>query len=376
MRTCVIGALLAALAVAVPGANSSASTPRTSVASLAFAKELETRAQPCSQKPTRRRYVSSTGSDRARGSLSHPWRTIGAALRRAAPGDVVYVRSGTYPEWATTRRDGTARNSITLRAYPGERPVVTGRLKIEDAFFCVQGLRFLGRTSANTNQTLIYVSGASHVEILRNKIMNAAMSGIFVGDDGDLSEDVSIVGNEIRGNGNRDRFDHGIYLGHLRGGLIANNLVSENRAIGVKVEPEADDVIVTQNTVVDNGKDGVVVGGEEGWSSNGNLVVNNIIAFNRAWGIRTYWEDRTGSGNRAVRNLIFRNEEGNVWLPGGGMSVVKSIFANPRFVGTDNYRLRAGSPALNRALPAFSMRVDMNGRQRHRGRADLGALER
>jgi hypothetical protein len=286
------------------------------------------------------------------------------------------VRAGTYPEWSIATRSGTARNPISLRAYPGERPVVTGRLKIEDAFFCVRGLRFEGRTPANKTDPLIYVAGAQHVEILRNQILNAAQSGIYVGDEEDLSEDVSVISNEIRGNGTHDRFDHGLYLGHVRNGLIANNLLIDNRAIGVKIEPEANKVVVTQNTVVDNGKDGIVVGGELNWSSNNNLVVNNVVAFNKSWGIRTYWEGNTGGGNRALRNLVFGNGEGAFWFPGGGMAARLSFLVNPRFVGDGNYRLRAGSPALNRAIPAFSMRSDITGRARPRGRGDLGAFER
>jgi hypothetical protein len=363
------------LGVALPGASLSAPQRHDSATSRALARELQTSPQPCSQKPTKRRYVSVGGSDPSRGTLGHPWRTIGKALETAVPGEAVYVRSGTYPEWTTATRSGTARNPISLRAYPGERPVVTGRLKIEGAFFCVKGLRFEGRTSANMTDPLIYVAGAQHVEILRNKILNAAVSGIYVGDEGDLSEDVSIIGNEIRGNGTHDRFDHGIYLGHVRDGLIANNFVIDNRAIGVKIEPEANDMVVTQNTVVDNGKDGVVVGGELEWSSNDNLVVNNIVAFNKSWGIRTYWEQSIGSGNRALRNLVFGNGDA-FWFLGGGMSAQLSILVNPRFIGDGNYRLRAGSPALNRAIPTFSMRFDITGRMRPRGRGDLGAFER
>jgi hypothetical protein len=253
---------------------------------------------------------------------------------------------------------------------------MTGRLKIEDAYFCVSGLRFEGRTPANSEGVLIYVAGARHVEIRRNKILNAFMSGIYVGDEGDVAQDVSIVGNDIRGNGTHEQLDHGLYLGHLSGGLIANNLVVKNRAIGVKVAPEANDVLVTQNTVVANRLAGVAVGGELNWASNDNLVVNNIVAFNGSWGIRTYWESKVGSGNRALRNLVFRNRDGSYWFPGGGMSAKRSIRADPRFAGTDDYRLQAKSPALNRAISAFSMRSDINGRTRPRGRADLGAFER
>jgi hypothetical protein len=376
MRSCL--AVLALLGAATPGASLGRSDPRasTAVARAGHPRQFSSRHRPCSRAPTKRRFVSVGGSDRSRGTLGHPWRTIGEALRAAVPGEAVYVRSGTYPEWVGATRSGTARKPISLRAYPGEHPVVTGRLKIEDAFFCVKGLRFEGRTSANTTDPLIYVSGAQHVEILRNDILNAALSGVYVGDEGDLSEDVNIISNEIRGNGTHDRFDHGIYLGHVRDGLIANNLVTDNRAIGVKIEPEANAMVVTQNTVVDNGKDGIVVGGELGWSSNDNLVVNNIVAFNKSWGIRTYWEHSIGSGNRALRNLVFRNGEGAFWFLGGGMSAQLSILVNPRFIGDGSYGLRAGSPALNRAIPSFSMRFDITGRRRPRGRADLGAFQR
>jgi hypothetical protein len=374
--SCIV--FLALLAAALPGASLGLTHSRASIAAAhaGVARQVSSTQRPCSRKATTRRYVSTGGSDRSRGTLRHPWRTIRKALRHAVPGQTVYVRSGTYPDWVFATRSGTDRSPISLRAYPGERPVMTGRLKIEGAFFCVRGLRFEGMTSANRTDPLIYVAGAQHVEILRNKILNAAVSGIYVGDEGDLSEDVSIISNEIRGNGTHDRFDHGIYLGHVRDGLIANNLVVDNRAIGVKIEPEANDMVVTQNTVADNRKDGIVVGGELNWSSNDNLVVNNIVAFNKVWGIRTYWEDSIGSGNRALRNLVYGNGEGNFWFLGGGLSAQRSIHVNPRFIGDGNYRLRAGSPALNRAIPTFSLGFDITGRVRPRGRADLGAFER
>jgi len=339
-------------------------------------RALHAKYRPCSRKPSRRRYVAVSGSDGSAGTLSRPWRTIGKALKSAAAGDAIYVRSGTYPEWVVAQRNGTSAHPIKLLAYPGERPVFTGLLKIEGAFFCVSGLRFIGKTAANTNEALIYVSGAHHVEILRNTIVSAFKSSIYVGDEGDLSEDVSLISNVVRDNGTSGHFDHGIYLGHVRGGLIANNLVVDNRAIGVKVGPEANDMVVTQNTVVDNGQDGIVVEGEENWSSNDNLVLNNIVAFNHAWGIKTYWEQSIGSGNRALRNLVFGSGEGDFWFPGGGLTAQRSIRADPRFIGDGNFRLRAVSPGLNRAMPAFSMRYDITGRLRSRGRADLGAFER
>jgi hypothetical protein len=246
-------------------------------------------------------------------------------------------------------------------------------LKIVDSYFCVTGFRFEGRYTVGP---MIYPAGAHHIEIFRNRIINAAMSGIYVGDEGDLSSDVDIIGNYISGNGTRDEFDHGVYFGHVDRGLIANNVVVGNRALGLKIAPEANHVLVTQNTVVSNGTSGVYVGGEDSWSSNDDLVVNNIAAFNHEWGSRSYWDQATGSANRALRNLFFSNGSGAFWFPGGGLVQQKSIFANPRFVRSHNYRLRARSPAVSRAIPAFSMPFDFLGRKRTGRRPDLGAFER
>jgi hypothetical protein len=252
--------------------------------------------------------------------------------------------------------------------------VITGRLKIEGSFFCVTGFRFEGGTPANMDGVLIYPSGAHQIEIFRNTIVKAAMSGIYVGDDGNPSGEVSIIGNDIRGNGTHEKFDHGVYVGHLNQGLISNNLVVGNRALGLNIAPDANDVTVTQNTVVSNGTSGIIVGGYGGWSSNNNVVANNVVALNDEWGIRSYWEDSIGRANLAVRNLVFANRAGGYWFPRGGMVEKQSIAANPRFVAPRNYRLRARSPAINRAIPAFSMKFDFAGRRR--SAPDLGAFER
>ena len=367
-----LGAAAVASSVARPDDRASASPARGN-----FSPRLQAGPRPCSRTPSTRRYVSATGSDRNAGTLRHPWRTISTALRSIVPGEAAYVRAGSYPEWATETRSGTARAPISLRAYPGEHPVITGRLKIEGSFFCVTGFRFEGGTPANMKGVLIYPAGAHHIEIFRNKIVNAIMSGIYVGDEEDPSGDVSIIGNYIRGNGTHDKFDHGVYFGHVNQGLISNNLVVGNRALGLKIAPEANDVTVTQNTVVGNGTSGIIVGGEESWSSNDNLVVNNVVALNAEWGVRSYWEERIGTANLALRNLVFANRSGAFWFPRGGLVEQQSIAANPKFVGHGNYRLRAGSPAVNRAIPAFSMPFDFAGRRRPSGPApDLGAFER
>jgi parallel beta-helix repeat protein len=72
-------------------------------------------------------YVATLGSDGAPGSEAQPFRTITRAIAAAQPGDTVYVRGGTYlgfQNQINPIRSGTAAAPITIKAYPGELPVL------------------------------------------------------------------------------------------------------------------------------------------------------------------------------------------------------------------------------------------------------------
>jgi len=69
-------------------------------------------------------FVSTTGNDANPGTMALPYATVGKAASVAGPGDVVYVRGGTYYPSQTIRitNSGTAGFPIQLLAYPGEHP--------------------------------------------------------------------------------------------------------------------------------------------------------------------------------------------------------------------------------------------------------------
>ena len=71
-------------------------------------------------------YVAPGGSDSAPGSLDQPLRTIQAAADRAAAGDTVLIRGGTYRETVTLPRSGTAAAPIVFRPYQTEAVTVSG----------------------------------------------------------------------------------------------------------------------------------------------------------------------------------------------------------------------------------------------------------
>ncbi len=71
-------------------------------------------------------YVSQDGNDANMGTRARPLATIQAAVERLQPGDTCVVRGGVYRETVVFPRSGEAGRPITLRAYRGERPVVSG----------------------------------------------------------------------------------------------------------------------------------------------------------------------------------------------------------------------------------------------------------
>ena len=72
-------------------------------------------------------YVATNGSDSAAGtSINTPFRSVAKAASVANPGNLIYVRGGTYTTNATISisRNGSAASPIRLQAYPGEHPIL------------------------------------------------------------------------------------------------------------------------------------------------------------------------------------------------------------------------------------------------------------
>jgi hypothetical protein len=75
-------------------------------------------------------FVSPAGSDAAPGSIGQPLGTIAHALAVLRPGDILYVRGGTYRERikATNIAAGRPDARVLVTNAPGERPVIEGQL--------------------------------------------------------------------------------------------------------------------------------------------------------------------------------------------------------------------------------------------------------
>jgi hypothetical protein len=238
------------------------------------------------QRAAATRFVSPSGADSNSGTSSAPWRTISKALSSAQPGDTVLFRGGTYGARGarfSASKSGAPSSPITFRSYPGETPVLLGAYHLYGSYRIFSGFLFAGPTGSVKSKSpsnpkgedgLVAIKG-DHVTLAHSEIRGADWHfGVFVSG----AHQVRVVGDYIHDNGDdqepyrsmQANNSHGIYFSS-GSGVVANNVIEHNLARGVQLYPSPTDVLVTQNTIVRNGKAGVIVS---------NDAANNTVANN------------------------------------------------------------------------------------------------
>jgi hypothetical protein len=143
-------------------------------------------------------YIAPTGNDTTgSGTIGSPWRTIQKFLTVAQPGNLLYVRGGTYQGTdiggiVTSNKKGTQSAWITIRAYPGEVPIFAGGGTTPNNFFWnfresgtgtgsqyidIDGLRFTGWKVTDTG---VFTSSA-----LATSLVHHIRLHNIIGDMGD-----------------------------------------------------------------------------------------------------------------------------------------------------------------------------------------------
>jgi parallel beta helix pectate lyase-like protein/uncharacterized protein DUF1565 len=328
--------------------------------------------------------VTTTGSDSNAGTEFAPWRTVQRALNILQPGQRALVRAGTYTQDLSFSRAGTATAPITVASYPGERPVLhasstsgdTFPIRITGSYFRLQG--FVLENARGISSTNVYFEGsADHIELNGNELRFSQDQGAFA-DPG--TSDIQILGNFIHDNGwghvPGQHQSHGLYLEGANH-LVANNMITDHPyGFGIQIYPENTGSIITENTVVESGFSGIVLGGSGGVSN--IRVRNNIFAFNSQYGVAR--DSTCPTSSFADTNVLFGNGSGAVQggCPGlntsGGNRTTDPLFVNRP--GGDLH-VQSGSPAIDYARADYSLPADFDGRSRPQGPApDTAATER
>ncbi len=230
--------------------------------------------------------MATDGDDDNPGSREYPFATLNHALDQVEAGNTIVVRGGTYrlKNILWIGKVGTAKNRITLRAYPGEKVKIDCR-QTPNNTTCIsiggQYIDIIGLEVSHAQRTGISVWGGSHIRILDNTIHHSQGGGIYAGyDSPGTVRDILVAGNTVYRNcqnNNPPPPDHGsgwssgigIFL--TDHATVSNNRVYENYGEGI-ILGLMDDGIASGNIVYDNYSVGMYID-----NSTNTVYKNNFI---------------------------------------------------------------------------------------------------
>lgn len=222
--------------------------------------------------------------------------SIQAAINSAQSGHVICVRAGTYHEQLTF---GINKSGITVRAWPGEQPVLDGRNVIPSGKY----------------QGLVQIN-ASNVTVDGFEVRDSNARGVIIGHptNGTTSLRNAIIRNMVV----HGSYDSGININgsdeyHLINILIENNVVYDNlrkNAGGADGGSalsfvDVDDSIARGNTIYNNFGEGLVA---DRWTS--NLTFEDNISYDNK-NANIYLT--TTANPRIQRNLVFCTDDRDWW---------------------------------------------------------------
>ena len=343
---------------------------------------------------------SLAGDDAHPGTVALPFATISKGASVLTPGDKLQLMEGVYAQNLVYKTpSGTSwEMPVIVGAYPGHRarsshsagstsPPSGGRLAVYRPARCEFGWQVytndvvnIGYISRQPNST------AHHIRLERVEVLNAKSQGILTTAQSHHCEFLEV---HVHHNG-RDDKDHGLYLqgfNHVvRGGNYHHNKSygihaygagADNVVRGATIHHNRVGVMNTQprnlwvnNVVHDNTQDGIRIN-----NGDDSQFVHNTIVSNGHYGINV--NQAFAERVKLINNIVWANRW-KIRDAGTGTIKLNNLTENPLFVDEANldYRLLAGSPAIDRALDLGWMEVDFAGKPRPVGKArDLGAFE-
>jgi parallel beta-helix repeat protein len=281
-------------------------------------------ASPCDK------FASPHGSDRASGTIAHPFATPSRLISSLRPGQTGCLRGGVYRQDVTVRRGGASGRPIVLRSYPGQRATIVGRLYLARGarYTTIAYLTLVGRElgRACSNMCPSPTVNADDTTFVHDDVTNdhADASCFLLGDSHGVygpANDTTIEDDHIHDCGQMPptNYDHGIYVEESYGSKIVDNLIYNNADRGIQLYPQAMATSITGNVIDGNGE-GVVFGASGSQSSDDNMVEGNIIINSRVlYNVAGAYgpSDRVGTGNVVQQNCIGGGAADNVRNPGG-----------------------------------------------------------
>ena len=246
-------------------------------------------------------------------------------------------------------------------------------------------------SNVGTQGHCYYISYGDGVRVAHNIGGGAPGYGIHVFDQRRATADfrrvisnLVIEGNIVRSSPERSGLiismaDEGGLGNVIDGVIVRNNVLTGNNHLGMTVLGQVRNVRILHNTFVENGRQGLYVGGApvQGIDVRNNLFVqsaNTVCQSNCSWYDVSHVQVDPSATAVSVRT--------NGYFPGApaliGVSDPTAATGTVAFAGAAqlDFRVLAGSSSIDRGEPVADVDVDARGVSRPRGPAsDLGAFE-
>ncbi|MEK6829496.1 MAG: right-handed parallel beta-helix repeat-containing protein, partial [Nanoarchaeota archaeon] len=191
-------------------------------------------------------YVSKQGNDNNDGSEQNPWLTIQKAADSLEPGNIVYVKEGTYNEDVIIETSGTADKRITFSAYNNDKVNIVAKMchtfYVKADYITIKGFNISGASFYNPEN-----NGVECADWLRAGIMTHRSYNIFENNEISNSNSNSIYGDGIVLRARSGEGGSG-ELGPPSDGynIIRNNYIHDTFESGVRVKK------TNYNTIINN----------------------------------------------------------------------------------------------------------------------------
>lgn len=356
-------------------------------------------------------YVAQTGSDNnscaQAANQSTAKRTIRAGISCLVAGDTLTVNTGTYNEALSNPFSNTGtnwNNKITVKAESPKAVIIKPTNAQDVMSFTSASQKYIEFDGFEIDAINVEIYGvriwgnAHHIRFKNSAILNAANQGVSILKDGGGSPDFNeFINVEVAytawnkkcngsSEGAKDGYCHAFYVSGDNN-LLDGVSLHHNNGYGVQFYPQGNRGNTIRNSLSYSNKGtGIASLGID------NRVINNVVYENDQGGLLI-----TESNCLVYNNTVYNNPGGwgGMNLQGGGHKVKNNVFyqngvsgasldstnlngTNPQFVNAanGNFRLQAGSPAIDRGTPLPEVPTAIDGTLRPQGAApDIGAYE-
>jgi len=344
-------------------------------------------------------HVATDGDDGNPGDVSKPLRTVGKAASLARAGDTILLRGGVYREAVLLRFSGVEGQPIVLKSFPGEQPVIQPGERGERP--PGQGVLLQAQEGYQKPIGWITIEGLeirygwdgvkfynAHDVAIRNCRIHDNFNQGILGNGNRVLIDRNLIAGNGTNQGARPNLMHGIYATGSAF-TITNNVIHSNSAYGIQVAAydynkdsmagpeyaEAKDWLIANNTLAFNKHRAGIVVWQDGVE---NCVVQNNIFYKNAGSNGIDFYSQRGRRHRVRNNIFHPPGESLVSSEADAYRAIDNREIDPRFADPDSFdfRLQAGSPAIDAGSADRAPKVDFEGKPRPQGGGvDIGAYE-